>query len=183
MQNSTDNSQGLVAAIEKLSTQLQSSVAQQQRLEKRLRFMSFGVAMLLTIGLAAGGGFLLGHSNNAHAQFGQAIERDVQGAERNVKQEFDKMMSSLRSETASMSKFDPGKAIAVILHDMQKALQAVPEMAKDMDTMAKVMVDMNGKMDAMPAMANSMSQMNWKMGVIAHDIDNTMGRMGRMMPW
>jgi len=34
-----------------------------------------------------------------------------------------------------------------------------------------------------PLMAEDMHQMNFKMGVMAHDVDSTMGRAGRMMPW
>jgi hypothetical protein len=38
-------------------------------------------------------------------------------------------------------------------------------------------------MNALPFMANEVAGMNAKMGVMAADMDSTMGRAGRMMPW
>jgi hypothetical protein len=42
---------------------------------------------------------------------------------------------------------------------------------------------MNGKMNALPFLASEVAGMNAKMGVMAADMDSTMGRAGRMMPW
>jgi len=42
---------------------------------------------------------------------------------------------------------------------------------------------MSGPKSAVPVMATEMQTMNMKMGVMAHGVDTTMGRMGRMMPW
>lgn len=36
---------------------------------------------------------------------------------------------------------------------------------------------------ALPFMANEVTGMNAKMGVMTADMDSTLGRAGRMMPW
>jgi hypothetical protein len=43
--------------------------------------------------------------------------------------------------------------------------------------------EMNAKMSAVPVMAREMQRMNGLMGVMAHGVDSTMGRMGNWMPW
>ncbi len=42
---------------------------------------------------------------------------------------------------------------------------------------------MNRALDAVPAMANEMNVMNRQMSVMSHSVGSTMGRMGSMMPW
>jgi len=52
----------------------------------------------------------------------------------------------------------------------------VPKMQAEMQAM-------NAKMNAPPFMANEVAGMNAKMGLMAANMDSTMGRAGRMMPW
>ena len=86
--------------------------------------------------------------------------------------------------------FEPARAVAVILHDMKEMLEAVPRMAEDtrrmstdMHQMMTDMHQMNQKISAVPVMAAEMQSMNVKIGIMAHGVDSTMGRAGRMMPW
>ena len=61
---------------------------------------------------------------------------------------------------------DMGAMIMLMLHDMKIALELVPQMASDMRSMSIVA-----------------HEMNHKMSVITSNMDSTMGRMGRSMPW
>ncbi len=70
-------------------------------------------------------------------------------------------------EAAEMtSQPDMGAMIMLMLHDMKVALELVPQMASDMRSMSMVA-----------------QEMNHKMTVITFNVDSTMGRMGRSMPW
>jgi hypothetical protein len=55
-------------------------------------------------------------------------------------------------------------------------MESVPQMHAEMQVM-------NARMNALPFIANEVAGMNAKMGVITADMDSTMGRAGRMMPW
>jgi lipopolysaccharide biosynthesis regulator YciM len=76
-----------------------------------------------------------------------------------------------------------GAVVALMLSKMAKSMEAVPKMQNQMEVM-------NSLMGAMPVMASEMRGMNANiavitanMGVMTHDMDSTMGRMGRSMPW
>jgi hypothetical protein len=66
-----------------------------------------------------------------------------------------------------------GIASLNILGEIQQALKAVPEMRDNMEYMNANMIDMNAHMYYM--MRN--------MGVMTYDMDSTLGRAGRNMPW
>jgi hypothetical protein len=111
--------------------------------------------------------------------------RAVESEEERERQRFGDVMEGVRRDInrAKDTAFEPAIAIAVILHDMKRMLEAVPRMADDMHRMTGDMHEMNQKMSAVPAMAAEMNLMNRQMGVMSHGVDSTMGRMGRMMPW
>jgi hypothetical protein len=91
-------------------------------------------------------------------------------------QEFERRVGWLSQYLRSSPQFDAGAAIAVFLSDMATAMESVPRMHAEMQAM-------NAKMNAMPVLANEVAGMNAKMGVVAANMDSTMGRAGRMMPW
>lgn len=133
--------------------------------------------------LAAGlfGGFLLGAGMGTPATAQgllQRLETRVQHDEEKLKESFEARMLGMKKRLAEAKaeSVDTAHMVAVILHDMKKALEAMPAMAEDMH-------QMNAKMSAVPAMAAEMHDMNMKMGIMAHGVDTTMGRMGRMVPW
>ena len=91
-------------------------------------------------------------------------------------QDFEQKVSWVSQYTRSSPQFDAGAAIALLLSDMVKSMDAVPRMHAEMQVM-------NGKMNALPFLANEVAGMNAKMGVMTADMDSTLGRAGRMMPW
>ena len=91
-------------------------------------------------------------------------------------EEFEQKVAWVSQYTRSSPQFDAGAAIALFLGNMAKAMESVPLMHAEMQVM-------NAKMNALPFMANEVAGMNAKMGVITADMDSTMGRAGRMMPW
>lgn len=76
-----------------------------------------------------------------------------------------------------------GAVVALMLSNMAQSMEAVPKMYEQMEVM-------NSLMNAMPVVATEMQRMNANisvitanMGVMTHNMDSTMGRMGRSMPW
>lgn len=189
----------LSADIARLTLLTTRSEARLKDLERRRRWLS---VLILGGGLLA---FLVGHFSagpqSAQADSGlgaaagqveQALERRAQAAitelsgfEEKERQRFSEIIAGVRQDLnrAKDGAFEPGIAVAVILHDMKQMLEAVPRMADDMHRMTNDMHEMNQKMSAVPAMAAEMNLMNRQMGVMSQGVDSTMGRMGRMMPW
>jgi hypothetical protein len=76
-----------------------------------------------------------------------------------------------------------GVVIALMLFRMADNMESVPKMHREMEVM-------NSLMNSMPVVASEMQRMNANMaaivanmGVMSSNMDSTMGRMGRMMPW
>lgn len=114
-------------------------------------------------------------------QLGSAPTREqlmalLPGEERARLQQFEQKVAWVSQYMRSSPQFDAGAAIALFLSDMAKAMEAVPKMQDEMQTM-------NTKMNALPFMANEVGGINAKMSVMTANMDATMGRMGRMMPW
>lgn len=172
------------------------------RMERNNRLIML-MMLILTICLLAGGYSLLA-SQTAHAagegiveraeqdirsEFNRARQLDQREAtklkafEQHSRAAFDSTLENVRADLGKAGNFEPLLAVAVILKDMKAMLEAVPRMADNMETMTTAMTEMNQKMSAMPNMAVDMHQMNYNMAVIAKDIDETMGRVGRMAPW
>ena len=91
-------------------------------------------------------------------------------------QDFEQRVSWVSRYTRSSPELDAGAAIALFLGEIVKSMESVPRMHAEMQAM-------NGKMNALPFLANEVAGMNAKMGVMTADMDSTMGRAGRMMPW
>lgn len=71
---------------------------------------------------------------------------------------------------------EAGALVALMLFRMAKTME-------NMDAMEQHMRTMSTQMAALPAIVAELNQINGKMSVITHDMDSTMGRAGRMMPW
>lgn len=198
MQNVQQPNADLSQDIRRLTALAAHSEARLQALERRRRWLpplSAGALMLaFTLGHFSGGPplawgdtqpSLLERSEHAVAERTKAGIEDVMGLEAKGQRRFHEVMESVRQDVneAKDKGFEPGIAIAVILHDMKRMLEAVPRMADDMHRMTGDMHEMNQKMSAVPAMAAEMNMMNRQMGVMSHGVDSTMGRMGRMIPW
>jgi len=118
------------------------------------------------------------------------LEHKMAEALKHEKKKFKSMIGNVRKRVNESEVFDPTHAVAVILYDMKEMLEAVPRMAEDTRTMSadmhQMMTDMhqmNQKISAVPVMATEMQSMNVKIGILAHGVDSTLGRTGRMMPW
>jgi hypothetical protein len=124
----------------------------------------------------------------AHAEAGlvkleEKASAGIKAKEADAKAHFDYLVDQIRIDAQKTGHIDPAGAIAVFLRDMRDALESMPKMAADMDSMSRDMSQMNGKMSGVPVMATEMQHMNMLMGVMAHGVDSTMGRMGNWMPW
>jgi hypothetical protein len=97
-------------------------------------------------------------------------------AERARLREFEQRVAWVSQYIRSDPDFDAGAAIALFLGSMATAMESVPKMQAEIETM-------NDKMNSLPFMANEIAGMNAKMGVMASNMDSTMGRAGRMMPF
>lgn len=71
---------------------------------------------------------------------------------------------------------EAGALVALMLFRMAKTME-------NMDAMEQHMSTMSTQMAALPAIVAELNQINAKMGVITHNMDATLGRAGRMMPW
>lgn len=91
-------------------------------------------------------------------------------------EEFEQQVGWLSQYMRSSPQFDAGAAIALFLANMSRSMDSVPKMYAEMQVM-------NAKMNALPVLANEVAGMHAKMAVIAANMDSTMGRAGRMMPW
>jgi hypothetical protein len=115
-------------------------------------------------------------SQPAVAPTREQLAATLPSAERARLEQFERKVAWVSQYMRSSPQFDAGATIALFLGDMAKAMESVPLMQAEMQAM-------NAKMNALPFMANEVAGMNAKMGVITADMDSTMGRAGRMMPW
>lgn len=105
-----------------------------------------------------------------------ALSREFAPDQRARIEEFEQQVVWLSQYMRSSSEFDAGAAIALFLANMSRSMDSVPKMHAEMQVM-------NAKMNALPVLANEVASINAKMAVMAANMDSTMGRAGRMMPW
>ncbi len=105
-----------------------------------------------------------------------ALSRELAPDQRARIEEFEQQVVWLSQYMRSSSEFDAGAAIALFLANMSRSMDSVPKMHAEMQVM-------NAKMNALPVLANEVASINAKMAVMAANMDSTMGRAGRMMPW
>jgi hypothetical protein len=86
--------------------------------------------------------------------------------------------------------FDSGAAVALVLSNMSRSVEVMPEihdavaaMADDTRAISARMAAIDHKMEALPVLATEVQQMRGQMSVMAAGVDSTMGRAGRMLPW
>lgn len=71
---------------------------------------------------------------------------------------------------------EAGALVALMLFRMAKTMENMGSMERNMRTMS-------AQMASLPAIVVELNQINAKMSVITHDMDSTLGRAGRMVPW
>lgn len=103
--------------------------------------------------------------------------------------------------------FNTGAAVALFLSQMSQSVQVMPKLYDEIRTMTNEvrsmnanMHAMNGKMDALPllaadikvmriqmsslpVLADKVNEMSFFMSIMTRDLDSTMGKAGRIMPW
>lgn len=95
------------------------------------------------------------------------------------RQELEKFAQQAEWLDQYMHTWEPDQAgalVALMLFRMTKTMDTLPEMERNMRIMS-------GQMAALPAIVGELNQINAKMSVITTNLDSTMGRAGRMMPW
>lgn len=184
MNGESVSKEGLDRQIERLTIALDRNEQRLKRTERQLRFFGLSAISAMALWLFAGphAGTPV-HAEGVIERVEHKVEQDIAALEKKSEQDFRALMARVKKDLASAERADPAHMVAVILHDVKDALEAVPHMAEDMQSMAHDMRQMNAKMSAVPAMAGEMQQMNLKMGVMTYGVDSTMGRMGRWMPW
>ncbi len=186
----------LTATIERLSSTLAINERRYQAMQRKLRIAS---VMIVSVVLVAGFSFnraiqaqqpaiapgigqqqyvnMLARSQRLNAIAERVLTQIEQQQEQMERVRQEQMERVRRKEItieeaeaeaeAEMPEMpDMGAIIAVVLNDMKVALELVPQMAHDMHTMSVVAQEMDRKMT-----------------IITANVDSTMGRMGRTMPW
>lgn len=177
----------LLDNVDRLTRLAEGNERRMRRLERWNRSLAASLLALVGLGLYVGVSLSGPPALAAEGELAKAETQIDDGAKRLEMaakldaQRLEAKVADIKHDLAQ-GKFDAGSAIFAMLHDIKVALQAVPQMAKDMDQMTQAMNEMNMKMSAMPAMAVDMHDMNGKMGVMAHDVNRTMGKMGSWMP-
>ncbi len=95
------------------------------------------------------------------------------------RQELEKFAQQAEWLDQYMHTWEPDQAgalVALMLFRMTKTMDTLPEMERNMRIMS-------GQMAALPAIVGELNLINTKMSVITTNLDSTMGRAGRMMPW
>jgi hypothetical protein len=176
----------LNSSIEHLTSNLAANERRFHAMQRKLRILSLMFAAVVLIAVV---GF--NHSSQAQQppmapviaqqhynemlarsqRLNLLAERVLQHIEKQQQKQMDLTMKPSTADDSMQAKSDMslpdmGAMIMLMLHDMKVALELVPQMANDMRTMSMVAQDMNHKMT-----------------VITSNMDSTMGRMGRNMPW
>ena len=120
---------------------------------------------------------------------------------------FEKDQRWVSNYIAATENFNPGATIALFLSNMSESVKIMPDlynelrfmteevrtMNNEMRTMNEKMSyipvlatevqEMNAKMTALPALASDVKGMHFYMSTMAKDLDSSMGKAGRMIPW
>jgi len=96
--------------------------------------------------------------------------------ERQKLQDFERQVQWVSQYMSTWDQGMEGAVVALMLRNMSKSMESVPEMLEQMKLM-------NTLMNAMPVVANEMQRMNANMSIMTYNMDSTMGRMGRRLPW
>ncbi|WPL18229.1 hypothetical protein Thiowin_03290 [Thiorhodovibrio winogradskyi] len=206
MPNSIEDPAQTTAAIKALSAALQGFEARyqaSQRSERRLRIGLFLSTILLlgSLALIARTAATDFFARVAPPRVAQAdpvaakARRDrllmhLSAQERARLEEFETQIRLIREYVEVSPEFDTGATVALMLSNMNRSIDIMPElhtvvaqMAADMRTMTHQMVSIEQKMNALPVLATDVQGMRDQLGVMAAGVDSTMGRAGRIMPW
>lgn len=170
-----------------LLARLSTLESRTQRLASRNRwlgaFLMLSVALSLFLGIASmptadaqQARYLMGAIGQSLQEIEQAELNRLSTDEAREEAQFAELMKRARREMIRTERIDTGLASAVALSEIKEDLAYVPQMAADLR-------QINAKLSAVPMMATQMEDITWRLNVITANMDNTMGRAGRMMNW
>ena len=169
--------------------ELQSARAETRHQSSRLRLMALGLRLMAI--LAGWSGYQAVSSAEPQAPVtapATAMSPEARAAQRRellamlpeaTRAELEKFAKEAEWLDHYMQTWEPDQAgalVALMLFRMTKTMDTLPEMEQNMRVMS-------GQMAALPAIVGELNQINAKMSVITSNLDSTMGRAGRMMPW
>lgn len=135
------------------------------------------------------------------------LKQQLSPEERDQIEEFEAQIKWVYDYLQVFSDFDAGAAITLFLGQISSSAKVMPamyteirSMKQEMQSINGQMLSMNEKMDALPVLAHDVHGLNTKMEALpvlttevqgihrqvffmSKDIDNSMGKAGRMMPW
>ncbi len=131
-------------------------------------------------------GTLVTHLNHSLTQLEQST----------LLQDTDTLIKQLKQASAKFEKSQLLQSIedaAILIHRLKLDSDSLRERLKVgersglftykyAEDIHRALVDIKVVLSAVPIMTEEVHQMNLKMGVMTHDMDSSMGRMGRMMP-
>lgn len=190
---------GLTAALERMELRYEAA----RRAERRLRIGLFLVTLLV---LAAAALFAFSSTRDLLNQIAppRLAESDPAAAQERRERllaalppeelervrRFETQVRLVREYMDASPEFDTGATVALVLSNMNRSIEVMPEMYLAVEAMAEEMRAINGRManmdrklDALPVLATEVQIMRAQVGVLAAGVDSTMGRAGRMMPW
>lgn len=97
--------------------------------------------------------------------------------------QLDRRLSRVKGILSESREFDTQAATVLFLNEIAEALEHLPQMHAQMRATNDEIRRMNYMMTALPVLAWDLHQVNQKVGLMAWDINRTMGRMGGMMSW
>jgi hypothetical protein len=98
-------------------------------------------------------------------------------------EEFQQQVDWINQYMQTWDEEQAGAVVALMLSRIGDNMNAVPKMHQEMKTMNSLMKSMPIVAIEMQRMNTNMSLITAHMGVMTHNMDSTMGRMGRWMPW
>ncbi|MFZ1576483.1 MAG: hypothetical protein WAT36_14860 [Chromatiaceae bacterium] len=169
--------------------ELQSARAETRHQSSRLRLMALGLGLMAI--LAGWSGYQAISSAERQAPVtapATSMSPEARAAQRRellamlpeeTRAELEKFAQQAEWLDQYMHTWEPDQAgalVSLMLFRMTKTMDTLPEMERNMRVMS-------GQMAALPAIVGELNQINAKMSVITGNLDSTMGRAGRMMPW
>jgi len=198
MQTASEQLTEMHITVQQLARALAQTEARHERTMRSYRLLWLGivsmfVAMLYIIGGSGPSAFAQTEPaqgmSAAQQQSPSAAEKRkalIAQLPEGKRQEIEEFQQRVEWVSQYMQTWDEGQAgavVALMLSRIGDNMDAVPKMHQEMKTM-------NSLMKSVPIVAVEMQRMNANisvitanMGVMTHNMDSTMGRMGRWAPW
>jgi len=191
MQTTNEQFMQMNQTVRELAHTLARTEDRHERAMRRQRWLLLAVVTLFAVMFYTGKGSGLSAFAQAPVQpdpQSRTVSRDALIAQlpekkRQKLEEFEQQVKWVHQYMQTWDEGRAGAVVALMLSNMATSMEAVPKMHEQMGVM-------NSLMNSMPVVATEMQRMNASisviannMGVMTHNMDSTMGRMGRAMPW